>query len=258
MDVLQAVLLGIVQGITEWLPISSSGHLAIVQDLLKIEVPVLFDILLHVGTLLAVLLVFRKDIINILKAVAKLDFKSEDGKLAVLIVIATIPTAIIGFFFKKLFESSFSSLSIVGAALIATGCFLFICERWPGKKELGTKEAVLMGIAQGMRIPGLSRSGTTIGTGLLAGVDKEKVAKFSFLISIPEIIGAAILDFKKADISSVGILPYIVGFAVAAIVGYLAILFLLDVIRKQKLHWFAIYCWILGAIIVLGKVFNIL
>jgi undecaprenyl-diphosphatase len=251
MDILTAVMLGIVQGITEWLPVSSSGHLAIVQNLFGLDVPVLFDILLHVGTLMAVLIVFRKDIFNILKAVAKLDFKSEHGKLAVLVIVATIPTFIIGYFMRNVFESSFTILNVIGIAMIATGCFLFICERWPRNYELNYKSSLLMGIAQGLRIPGLSRSGTTIGTGLLAGVDKEKAAKFSFLISIPEIIGAAALDFKKADVTSVGVLPLIIGVIISAVVGYLAIRFLLNVIRKQKFHWFAVYCWIVGVIVLL-------
>jgi undecaprenyl-diphosphatase len=259
MDILQAVLLGIVQGITEWLPVSSSGHLAILQNLFGLGAPVLFDIMLHLGTILAVVVVFWKEILEILKAVVKFDFTGENGKLAIFIIVAMVPTAIIGFAFKKTFESLFSNLTAIGIALIITGCFLFICERFKRKAELGFKESLLVGIAQGIAIiPGISRSGATIGTGLLLGIEKEKVAKFSFLLSIPAIIGASIFDFNATELASVGWNYALIGIIISAVVGYLTIKLLLNIIKKQKFWLFSIYCWILGAIIVLGKVFNIL
>jgi undecaprenyl-diphosphatase len=252
MDLLQTIVLGIVQGITEWLPVSSSGHIVIFENLFGISAPIILALTLHLGTLIAVCAVFWKDIINVLKAIIKLDFKSEYGKLALFIIIAMIPTAIIGFTFKSTFESFFNNLNAVGIALILTGCFLFICERWEKKNILGLKESILIGIAQGIAIiPGISRSGATIGTGLLAGVEKQKVARFSFLLSIPAIIGAAVFDVNMTDVASVGLTQILIGMVTSAIVGYLTIKFLLNLINKQKFHWFAVYCWVVGILIVL-------
>lgn len=257
MELLQAIILGIVQGITEWLPVSSSGHLAIIQQVWKIEAPVFFDILLHLGTILAVIAVFWKDILEMFRAFFKFDFKTEYGKLPFMIVFAMVPTAVIGFVFKGLFESFFSNLKVIGVALIITGVFLFICERWEKKKALGFKESLLIGTAQGIAIiPGISRSGATIGTGLLAGVDKRKAARFSFLLSIPAIIGAALFDFSAAEINSVGLLNAAVGVAVAAVVGYFAINWLLKVIEKKRFHWFAVYCWAIGIIVLFYSLFQ--
>jgi undecaprenyl-diphosphatase len=250
MNLIQAIILGIVQGITEWLPVSSSGHLAIIQNLFGIAPPVLFDIMLHMGTVIAVVLVFWKDIAGILKAVFRLDFKSEHGKLGLFIIAALVPTAIIGFTFKKTFESFFYNLTAIGIALIATGFLLFVSERWEKKGKINLKNSLLVGIAQGIAIiPGISRSGATISVGLLAGIDKEKIAKFSFLLSVPAIIGAAVFDFNAAEIASVGWTAAVTGTIVAAIIGYLSINALLQIIKKQKFHWFAVYCWIIGAIV---------
>jgi len=252
MDWLTVVVLSIVQGITEWLPVSSSGHLAIIQTIFNLNVPVLFDILLHLGSMLAVVLIFREDIIKMISAVLKLDFKSEEGKLALFIVAASIPTAIIGFAFKSLFESFFTNLLAVGIGLLITGTFLFICERFSKKKELKLKDALIIGAVQGIAIiPGISRSGATIGTGLLLGIDKEKAARFSFLLAIPAIIGATIFDFSAAELSAIGIQFAIAGIILSALVSFFAIKWLLDIIKKQKFHWFAFYCWMIGIAVII-------
>jgi undecaprenyl-diphosphatase len=252
MDIFQAVLLGVLQGITEWLPVSSSGHLAVVQHLFGLDVPVLVDIMLHMGTVLAVVAVFRRDILAIFKALARMDIRSENGRLALLIIAALLPTAAIGFAFKNIFEAFFYNMTAIGIGFLITGCFLFVCERWPRKKSVGLKEALLIGTAQGIAIaPGISRSGATIGAGLLAGVDKEKAARFSFLLSVPAIMGAALFDFNGIELASADVLNVFVGVAAAAIVGIFAIKFLLDVIRQQRFRWFAVYCWIMGAAVLL-------
>lgn len=251
MDWLTVVVLSIVQGITEWLPVSSSGHLAIIQTIFKLNVPVFFDILLHLGSMLAVIFIFREDIIKMIVAVLKLDFKSEEGKLALFIIAAMIPTAIIGFAFKSLFESFFTNLLAVGIGLLITGTFLFICERFSNKKELKLKDALIIGAVQGIAIiPGISRSGSTIGTGLLLGIDKEKAARFSFLLAIPAIIGATIFDFSAATIASVGLQFAMAGIIISALVSFFAIKWLLDIIKKQKFHWFALYCWLIGIAVI--------
>ncbi|MDD5181946.1 MAG: undecaprenyl-diphosphate phosphatase [Candidatus Nanoarchaeia archaeon] len=251
MDWLTVVILSIVQGITEWLPVSSSGHLAIIQTIFNLNVPVFFDILLHLGSIAAVVFIFREDIIKIITAVLRFDFKSEEGKLALFIIAASIPTAIIGFAFKSLFESFFTNLLAVGIALLVTGTFLFICERFSKNKELKLKDALIIGAVQGIAIiPGISRSGSTIGTGLLLGIDKEKAARFSFLLAIPAIVGATIFDFSAAAISSVGLQFAIAGIVLSALVSFFAIKWLLDIIKKQRFHWFAVYCWLIGLAVI--------
>ena len=251
MEWLTVIVLSIVQGITEWLPISSSGHLAIIQNIFALNVPVFFDLLLHLGSILAVVFIFREDIIKMIAAVLKFDFKSEEGKLALFIIAASIPTAIIGFAFKGLFESFFTNLFAVGIGLLVTGTFLFICERFSRAKELNLKDSLIIGIAQGIAIiPGISRSGSTIGTGLLLGIEKEKAARFSFMLAIPAIIGATIFDFSAAEISAVGMHFAVAGIILSALVSFFAIKWLLDIIKQQKFHWFAIYCWLIGLAVI--------
>jgi undecaprenyl-diphosphatase len=172
--------------------------------------------------------------------------------MVLFILIALIPTAIIGFAFKDLFESFFYNLTAVGIAFLATGCFLFVCDRWPGKGNIRFRSSLLMGFAQGIAIiPGISRSGATIGTGLLAGIDKEKVARFSFILAVPAILGASVFDFNAVDISSIGWDASLAGIAVSAVAGYASIKFLLGVIKKQKFRWFAVYCWLIGVVTLL-------
>jgi undecaprenyl-diphosphatase len=251
--IIETLILAIVQGITEWLPISSSGHLVIIQKWMGTEkLPLLFPVTLHVGTLCVVLLTFWKDIAEIFKALVRLDFKSEEGKLALYITVGSVPTAIIGFFFRDIFESFFYSLLAVGIALLITGSFLYISERRKNGRELGCLDSLLIGIAQGVAIiPGISRSGATITTGLLRRVEKEKAFRYSFLLSIPATIGAAITESMNLNVTNVDAATLLLGAVTSMIVGYASLKLLLKIILRKKLHLFAYYCWIVGMMLVL-------
>ena len=254
MDFSQAILLGIIQGITEWLPVSSSGHLALAQQLMGLRVPVAFDIMLHLGTLLAVVIYYWRKLLAILLALIRLDSKSAEFRLALLILLGSIPTAIIGFALKDFFESMFSSPAMIGMALILTGFALFSTKFFRGKKRIGFADAFVVGVAQGIAVaPGISRSGWTISAGMARGVEKEKAADFSFLLSIPALIGAAIFEGRNAVFSDIDLVVVAAGVIVAAAVGYASIAVLLKLVRRGDFHLFAYYCWLLGlAAIALG------
>jgi len=260
MNLIEVLILAIVQGITEWLPISSSGHLVIVQQLMGLNVPVFFDVTLHVGTLISVVVFLRREITNILKAVAQLGFKTEEGKLATLIVIGSIPTAIIGFLFQNLFESFFSNLLAVGVAFMVTGCILYATKlTHNGNKSINYFDALFIGTAQGIAlIPGVSRSGITISTGLLRRIKKEKAFQYSFLLYIPAVIGAAIetsvTEWNNLVAGEADIFAMIFGFVVTAIVGYVFLILLFKVVVKEKFHVFAYYCWAIGLIIIFTRI----
>lgn len=249
MNIVYAVLLGIIQGITEWLPISSSGHLAVAQSLLGLQVPVLFDILLHIATLLVVLIVFRKDIFDIFKAAIRLDFRSENGKLFIYLLIASAITGVVGYLFRDIFVSLFSNLFIIGSALFLTGFVLILCKDKKGKKKLNYKNSILIGLAQALAIiPGVSRSGLTVATGILSGVDRKKVARFSFILFIPAIIGALILE--HGNFSMIEPVSGAIAFIVSFIVGFVSLKFLLKMIYQNKFWMFCFYCWIVGSIVI--------
>ncbi len=255
-SIVESILLGIIQGLTEWLPVSSSGHLAAAKEFLNLQPPLIFYALLHVGTLSVVVTFFRKDILKILRAVAKGDFKSENGRFGISIIIGSVPTAAIGYVFKEFLESSFNDLLIVGSALLVTGFSLFVSGHREGNKKLGFADSLLVGLAQGAAlIPGLSRSGVTISTGLLRGVDKEKVFRFSFLLSIPAILGATFLEFKDLNIfiDSQDMAAAILGVTASIIIGYLSLNVLRKLIIEQRFHWFAVYCWIAGLILIASQ-----
>ena len=237
MDYLQAIVLGVVQGITEWLPISSSGHLVVFQKLFGINPPVFFDILLHVGSLLAVLIYFRKDILAITR------------KNFAYIIVATGVTGAIALIIKEPIKALFSNTSLVGVAFIATGLLLLATKFFKGREDLQIKHPILLGIAQAAAIlPGISRSGATISAGIISGADKEKIAKFSFLMSIPAIIGATIIEW---EIGAVDLLPTILGISAAFVSGYLSIDLLMKLIRKNGFWKFSIYLFLIGAITLL-------
>jgi undecaprenyl-diphosphatase len=227
----QSIFLGIVQGLTEFLPVSSSGHLVFFQSLFGLEEPLIFfDVMLHLGTLLAVVIYFRKDICEIVQglgAVLKKRHKNPPQvKLFLLIVLASIPTGLMGILFKDWFESFFSKPKWVGGMLLITGSVLWLT-RWAKKegKPLGRMrwfDAILIGIAQGIAIiPGISRSGATISVGLFCGLDRELSGKFSFLLSIPAILGATLLDEMKKVNSGGALWTTLIGTAVAFGVGIL-------------------------------------
>jgi len=198
---------------------------------------------------------FRRDILEILKALIKLDFKTEEGKLALYIAIGSVPTAFIGFIFHDIFESFFHNLFAVGIALLITGSFLYVSERRKNGKELGWLDSLLIGIAQGIAIiPGISRSGATITTGLLRKVEKEKAFRYSFLLSIPAIIGATATESMRVNVGDVDAAVMLLGVIISLVVGYVSLKLLLKVVLREKFHLFAYYCWTVGAIIVLSQV----
>jgi len=249
-DIFQAIILGIVQGITEWLPVSSSGHLVLFEHLFGLTQPLLFDIMLHVGSLFVVLFFFRKEILELIAGV--FDGDKEKLLIVLMMVIATIPIAIVGYFFQDFIESIFKDLRTVGFALLFTALILFL-SRYPYKKEgkLTLWKAFVIGVFQAVAIlPGVSRSGSTISSGMMLGIRKEEVAKFSFLIFIPAILGALALHI--GDITAfTDPLPVIVGTLVSAIVGYFSLKLLMNIIKKDKFSWFSVYCLILGIVVLI-------
>jgi undecaprenyl-diphosphatase len=261
MDMLQGIILGVVQGITEFLPISSSGHLVIMQHFLGMEEPMLFfDIMLHLGTLGAVVAVFwgdikemgQEELLPILKGFANTGGLFSTlcrARMILLILLASIPTGLIGYLFKKPLESLFSSPHAVGFALCFTGTLLWLTKY--GKRQVGplrVYHALLIGLVQGIAIiPGISRSGATIATGLFLGLSGELAARFSFLLSIPAILGAVSLELASSSVSiHTQLLPTVLGTFMATLIGYLALRYLLKVISHGKLFHFSYYCWALG------------
>ena len=259
LSLIETLILAIVQGVTEWLPISSSGHLVVVQQyLLHEQPPLIFDVALHIGTLCVVLAVFRRELISILKALVKLDFKSEEGKLGVFIAVGSIPTALIGYFFHDMLESFFYNVLVVGMALVVNGVFLFFSERRGDGRRVDFLDSLLIGVAQGTAIiPGISRSGLTIATALLRKVEKKTAFAFSFLLSVPAVIGAAILESARAwasdelVISGLDTATMFFGVVVSMIIGYISLKLLQKIVMSKRLHLFAYYCWIVGIAIVL-------
>jgi undecaprenyl-diphosphatase len=262
MDPIQAILLGFIQGVTEWLPISSTGHLRITEQLLGLTLPLLFDVILHVGTLAIVLLFFRKDVKAILSALVKGDFKSENGKLIPLIIVGTVPTAVIGVFFSSSIETFFSSFLPIAAAFITCGVVLYLSKTGQEQKENVTYMlALAIGTAQGIAlIPGISRSGLTIATALLLGVRREKAFKFSFLLSVPAVIGALGLTLyeqhEALTLVGVGWTEILIGITVSLVVSYFALKLLWKALAGKKFHLFAFYCWLIGAILLVLSLGN--
>lgn len=256
MDLIQTIILGLIQGVTEWLPISSTGHLRLTEHFLDLKVPILFDVLLHVGTLIVTLLFFHKDIKNILVALGKRDFKTENGKLIPLIIVGTIPTALIGLIFGNAIEALFSNLLPIAGAFVICGVVLYSSKIGNEKKEsIGYLEALVIGTAQGIAIiPGISRSGLTIAVALLLGTKREKAFKFSFLLSVPAIIGALGLTLYEQHaalvLAGVGWTEILVGVAVSMVVGYFALNLLRKIIAHKKFYFFAFYCWLLSIVLI--------
>jgi undecaprenyl-diphosphatase len=251
MDLVQTLILAIIQGVTEWLPISSSGHLAIAQAYFNLKPSVAFSVMLHVGTLLVVLIAFRNDLTKILKALTQLDYKTNEGKLAVLIAVGNVPTALIGFLFREVFKSFFDKPLVIGTAFIGTGCILYVSRYGRNSGEVSFSDAFLIGVAQGIAlIPGVSRSGITIATGLISGVKKEEAFKFSFLLSIPAVIGALILESGNLLTREINELAVTFGVMISIIVGYVSLKLLRKLLLRERFHQFAFYCWLLGVILV--------
>jgi undecaprenyl-diphosphatase len=270
-SLLRALLLGIVQGVTEFLPISSSGHLVLVPWLLRWENPGLaFDAMLHLGSLCAVVAFFWRDLWGLVVAgLASIRERSlgEDPrrKLAWCVVIGTVPAAVVGFLFNDLVEALFAVPVCAGALLLVTGALLAMSERRSrlvaGLEGIDWLDALIVGLAQALAIaPGISRSGATMSAGLWRGLRREAAARFSFLLSTPIILGAGVYKLKDlADTALAAQSPLVLvaGFLAAAISGFLSIRFLLGYLRKGRLYPFAIYCWVAGSAVLLLAVLSI-
>ena len=243
MSYTEAIISGIVQGLTEFLPVSSSGHLVVLHHFFGYNQPQFtFDIFLHIGTLFAVLVYFRRDIIDMLK---------QRPRLLIYVILATIPTALIGFLFIDFVEGLFQNIKLVGLMLFVTAGFLFIADKVSTSKsnrgKLSWVKAIGIGVIQGLAIaPGISRSGSTISSGILFGLDKNEAIRFSFLLAIPAILGALILQLIRTGGRVVLTSQMLIGSSLAFAVGLLSIYILIKSVINAKLKYFAIYCILVG------------
>jgi undecaprenyl-diphosphatase len=251
---IQIVLLGIIQGVTEFFPVSSSGHLVLFQSLFGLKEPQIFvDVMLHVGTLFSLIVYLRKELCELAKGFwlfikkPKMYYADPRIKLLFALAVASIPTVIIGYLFSDFFESLFASLRTVGFALIVTGCYLFLTKFAKEKQKNFLSHPFIIGMLQGAAIvPGFSRSGLTIGGAMFLGWKREEAARFSFLLSIPAILGAALFQFGKIDTSSQSWPIIITGVVVSALFGYLALALVVSVINRGKFYAFSFYCFLAG------------
>lgn len=245
--------MGVVQGLTEFLPVSSSAHLVIIQSLFHLNKAasiLAFDVALHFGTLLAVIFVFRRDLLLMIREGASGTF-GVSARLALLVIVATLPAAVVGLCFKHRIETLFVSPKVAGFGLIVTGTVLWltkgVLKQTKGEKEATFRDALLVGIAQSVAItPGISRSGSTMATGLFRHFDQVFAARFSFLMAIPAILGSVVLEAKELKDLQGSLLPVFMGVVAAAITGFLSIQWLLRIIGRGRLYLFSYYCWIVG------------
>ncbi len=250
----EALILGIIQGLTEFLPVSSSGHLEIGKVLLGIETTenITFTVVVHGATVLSTIVIFRKDILLLFKALFQFKW-NDDTKYIVKLFISAIPVAILGFLFKDEIEALFTgNLLLVGSMLIITALLLgFTSIAKDRQKKIPFLDSIIIGIAQAVAVmPGISRSGATIATGILLGNKKEDVAKFSFLMVLMPIIGANLKDILDGSMASESIstMPLIIGFIAAFISGLLACKLMIEIVKRSKLIYFAIYCLVVGIV----------
>lgn len=256
LSIFDAIILGLIQGVSEWLPISSSGHLIIAQKLLGVNVPILFDAALHLGSVIVIVVVYWKEIVKILRSLKNFNRNSEEGKTILFIIGGSIPTGLIGFIFLGYLESAFSNLLVAGATFVATGVPLYLTKYSKHNREMSYTDSVLIGVAQGIAIlPGASRSGWTISTGLLRNVKWEIAARYSFLLAIPAILGANLLELKDAAIFQADLLPLTIAVAVTVVVGYATLRTLLKIIARGRFHLFSYYCWAIGITILAASIY---
>lgn len=264
MDVLDSILLGIIQGLTEFLPVSSSGHLelgkAILGDKSVPEESLLFTVVLHFATALSTIVVFRKDIWSLLKGILKFEW-NEDLQFVSKIAISMIPAVIVGLFFEKQLEQLFGgNILLVGFMLLITAILLFFADKAKNtNKNVSFSNAFIIGVSQAIAmLPGISRSGATISTSVLLGNDKTKAARFSFLMVVPLIFGKIAKDVLSGDLSleSQNFTALSIGFIAAFISGLFACTWMISLVKKSKLTYFAIYCAIIGLIAVIYSILN--
>ena len=263
MGILEAILIGIIQGLTEFLPVSSSGHIELSKEILKTTIEgednVMFTVVLHAATALSTLVVFRKEIIEILKGLFQFKWNDE-FKFSLKIIISMFPAAIVGVVFKEEIDAFFTGeIMLVGLMLLVTGAVLFLADRAKNtSKDVGLLEAIIIGVSQAIAIlPGISRSGATIGTSVLLGIDRTKAAKFSFLMVVPLIFGKMAKLILDGEISfqSNDILAYGAGFSAAFVVGLLACTWMIALVKKSQLKYFSFYCFIVGTIAIVHAAF---
>lgn len=288
MSLIESIILGIIQGIAEFLPISSSGHLAIFKKIFGLsDVGLTYDILLHAGTLIAVFVVYWKDIWELIKEGLGIvaDFFKNVGrffvnirkekkkeyikvintpyrKFVMLVIVSTIPTGIMGLVFKELFNLDSPALIVPGIGLLITGLMLFMVDEIPSgnktPKEMKYKNAIIIGIAQGIAtLPGISRSGTTLTVGVVNGLERKFAVKYSFIMSIPAILGACVLDLKdlfapENAVPTTELIYYFIGAAVACVVGFICIKTLLILYKNKKMKYFSYYCFVAGIIAIIS------
>jgi undecaprenyl-diphosphatase len=264
MEWYEAILLGLVQGLTEFLPVSSSGHLVIGREVLGVEASedLAFEVIVHAATVLSTIVVFRKQIWGLLKGFFKFKYNDETDYLFK-IAVSCIPIMIVGLFFKDQVEALFDSIKVVGFALLLTSALLFFSDfasRRKNEAQVGNAarngitywQAFIVGLSQALAVvPGLSRSGTTISTGLICGVRRDVMAQFSFLMVLIPILGETFLELVGGEFvnTSVGALPLALGFVSAFVSGLFACKVMIALVKKAKLSWFAIYCLIASACI---------
>lgn len=271
-DIFQAIIFGVVQGLTEWLPISSSGHLAILQLAMGLKVPIFFDLILHIGSLTGIFAIYRRDIISIIssiftlfklylhfgnqQAVRRYSTKESDRELIKLLILGMLPTGAMGILFKSFFEYSFYDTNAIVLGFMVTGILVLVTKFLKtGDKKLGNADALLIGMGQGLSIfSSISRSGTTLSIGMFRGLRKDSLIKYSFLLSIPAILGASILDIAGANKEAIAqmftipITSYAVGALLSAIVGFVSIKFLIRVINNESFYLFSFYCFGIGLV----------
>ena len=259
----EALILGIIQGLTEFLPVSSSGHLELGKVLLGDEsLPeesLLFTVVVHAATALSTVVVFRKDILEILKGLFQFKW-NEESQFSVKIIVSMMPAAIVGVLFNDQIEALFNrQILLVGAMLVLTGLLLFLADRAKRtEKQVGFGQAAIIGISQAIAIlPGISRSGATISTSVLLGIDREKAARFSFLMVVPLILGKIAKDLMDGNISSelTNVMPLAVGFTAAFISGLVACTWMISLVKKSQLRYFSYYCFVVGFGAILATLF---
>src|SRR5690554_291982 len=262
-EIIKALIVGIVQGLTEFLPVSSSGHIVIAQEVLGLkysdEDNLLFAIVLHFATALSTIVVFRKDIWQIFKGLFQFKW-NEETRFALMVVLSMIPAALVGLFLKDTLEELFSNLRLVGFMLLLTASLLFFADK--SKKtgqDISFRDSFVIGIAQAFAavFPGISRSGSTIATSILLGDDKSKAARFSFLMVLPLILGATLKMYLDAQADAVSataqfdVLPLFVGFVAAFLSGLFACRWMISFVKKAKLTYFSIYCVVVGTFVII-------
>ncbi|MFD0992478.1 undecaprenyl-diphosphate phosphatase [Tenacibaculum geojense] len=264
MDILEAIILGIIQGLTEFLPVSSSGHLelakAILGDTSVPEESLTFTVVLHFATALSTLVIFRKEVAEIFKGLFQFSW-NEQSKFSVKIILSMIPAVVVGLLFEEQLESFFGGkIFLVGCMLILTALLLLLADKAKNtNKEVSFTNAVIIGVSQAIAmLPGISRSGATISTSVLLGIDRTKSARFSFLMVVPLIFGKIAKDILGGDLNfqSSEIIPISAGFIAAFVSGLLACNWMIALVKKSKLSYFSIYCAVVGTIAIVFTLLN--